>query len=224
MNCVIVANAPDLDLGPYHAVVAAAELLIAADGGATSLLRANLLPNIVIGDLDSLDQAGHAALAAHQVELRRYPREKDETDFELALLFAAEQGATRIDVFGALGGRWDHTLANVWLLAHPALLGSQVRLLADQQVLSLVRTQAVIEGQRGDTVSLIPLTPEVHGVTTSGLQYPLEQATLHANQARGVSNVLLEPPGKVSVTEGLLILVQHHDGGAHQFATQQPYG
>lgn len=219
MDCVIVANAPDLDLTPYLAVVRAAGLVIAADGGARPLLVAGLLPQIVVGDLDSLDTASIAVLRNQSVELRRYPRAKDQTDFELALLLAAESDATQIVVIGALGGRWDHTLANIWLLAHPALIGRDVRLLADRQVLSLVRTRAVIDGQRGDTISLIPLTPQVHGVTTFGLQYPLEQATLHANQARGVSNVLLDPPGEVLVADGLLVLVQHDDGGAYQWNT-----
>src|SRR5687768_15193697 len=121
MYAVIVANAPDLDVAPYARLIGAADLLIAADGGALALLRAGLLPRLVIGDMDSLDAASLAELAERGVELRRYPREKDETDLELALLHAAAAGATAIDILGALGGRWDHTLANVALLALPEL-------------------------------------------------------------------------------------------------------
>ena len=219
MHAVIVANTPDLDLTPYLAIIRAANILIAADGGALPLLRAGLLPQIVIGDLDSLDAASADELAARGVELRRFPREKNETDFELALLLAVELQATTIDVVGALGGRWDHTLANVWLLAHPALVGLRVRLLAPAQTLELVRDEALISGQIGDTVSLIPLSAEVRGVTTRGLLWALDEATLAAHQARGVSNVLLEPPGSVSIREGLLIIVHHDDGGAYQWDT-----
>jgi thiamine pyrophosphokinase len=75
----------------------------------------------------------------------------------------------------------------------------------------------VIAGRRGDTVSLLPLTPETRGVTTRGLLYPLDNATLRYEQARGISNVLLEPPGHVSLSDGLLLVVHHDDGGAHQW-------
>ncbi len=217
MYAIIVANAPNLDVTPYQAHIQRAELLIAADGGALPLLRLGVLPRIVVGDLDSLDIASQEDLAAHGVELRRYPRAKDETDFELALLLAVEAGATAIDVLGALGGRWDHTFANIGLLAHPALLGLRVRLLADQQTLFLVRDEAAIEGLRGDTVSLVPLSGAVHGITTTGLLYALHDATLYFEQARGVSNVLLDPPGHVRLREGLLLVVKHDDGGAYQW-------
>ncbi|MFL5806373.1 MAG: thiamine diphosphokinase, partial [Roseiflexaceae bacterium] len=133
------------------------------------------------------------------------------------LLHAAACGATAITILGALGGRWDHTLANVALLALPELRGCHTRLLADRQTLFLVRDAAPIEGQAGDTVSLLPLTAEARGVTTRGLLYPLADATLRYEQARGVSNVLIETPGHVSLESGLLLVVHHDDGGAHQF-------
>jgi thiamine pyrophosphokinase len=216
MYTVIVANAPNLDIAPYEALIRGAELLIAADGGALPLLRAGLPPQLAIGDMDSLDAASLAALEARGVELRRFPRAKDETDLELALLEAVGRGATAIDVLGALGGRWDHTLANVALLALPELRGMRARLLADRQTLFLVRDAALLEGRAGDTISLLPLTGAAHGVTTRGLLYPLDSATLSFERARGVSNVLLDPPGQVSIREGLLLVVHHDDGGAHQ--------
>ncbi|KPV49665.1 thiamine pyrophosphokinase, partial [Kouleothrix aurantiaca] len=111
----------------------------------------------------------------------------------------------------------DQTLANVALLALPELRGRQVRMLAPGQTLMLVPGALDIPGKIGDTVSLIPLAGPAHGVTTRGLQYPLRDATLSFEQARGVSNVLLEPPGRVEVRDGLLLLVHHDDGGAHQW-------
>jgi thiamine pyrophosphokinase len=209
MYALIVASAPELDIGPYQEYIRAADLLIAADGGALPLLRAGIVPHVAIGDMDSIDAAGLAELKARRVDLRRFQREKDETDLELALLHAAAAGASSIDILGALGGRWDHTLANVALLALPELRGRHARLLADGQTLFLVRDAATLEGQVGDTISLLPLTGDAHGVTTRGLQYRLENATLSYERARGVSNVLLDPPGHVSLRDGLLLVVQH---------------
>ena len=209
MYAVIVASAPELDIAPYQEHIRAADLLIAADGGALPLLRAGIVPHVAIGDMDSIDDAGLAELVAHGITPRRFPREKDETDLELALLYAATTGATAIDILGALGGRWDHTLANVALLALPDLRERRTRLLADRQTLFLVRDAAMLEGQAGDTVSLLPLAGDAHGVTTKGLRYPLDDATLSYERARGVSNVLLAPPGYVSLRAGLLLVVQH---------------
>jgi thiamine pyrophosphokinase len=217
MYTVIVANSPDLDAAPYAERIRSADLLIAADGGALPLLRLGLPPHLVIGDLDSLGEEAERELDALGVELRRHPREKDETDLELALLLAAGRGAAAIDVLGALGGRWDHTLVNVAMLDMPELRAVRVRLLDRMQTLFVVRDTAALEGSRGDTVSLLPLTPEALGVTTEGLLYPLRDATLRYERARGVSNVLLEPPGQVSLREGLLLVVQHDDGGEHQW-------
>lgn len=217
MYAVIVANAPELDLTPYLGLIRSADLVIAADGGALPLLWANIVPQIVIGDLDSVDPGAQADLVARGAELRSFPRAKDETDLELALLYAVEQGAETIDVLGALGGRWDHTLANVTMLAMPELRGRKVRLLAEKQALFLVRDQADLPGMHGDTLSLIPLSAQVHGVTTRGLLYPLADATLHRERARGISNVLLDPPGHVELRDGLLLVVHHDDGGAHQW-------
>lgn len=222
MDSVIVANAPDLDISPYLPRIQATDLLIAADGGARPLLHAGILPHIVIGDLDSLAPTDIAALIHHGVELQRFPRAKDETDLELALLHAAARGATSIDILGALGGRWDHTMSNVALLALPELLGRHVRLIAERQTLFLVRDHAQLTGHTGDTISLIPLTPQVCGITTQGLRYPLTDATLHYERARGVSNILLHPPGSVSLRTGLLLIVQHDDGGAYQHTPTYP--
>jgi thiamine pyrophosphokinase len=95
--------------------------------------------------------------------------------------------------------------------------GRQVRLIDERQRLFLVRDQATLDGSPGDTLSLLPLTPTVRGVTTRGLFYALDDATLHFERARGVSNILIDPPGFVSLREGLLLVVQHDDRGALQW-------
>jgi thiamine pyrophosphokinase len=216
MNVVIVANAPNLDASPYTDLMQQADLLIAADGGSRAVLACGFTPQIVIGDLDSLDQQSSDLLQQRGVDLRRFPRAKDETDLELAILVAVEQGAQSIDIIGGLGGRWDHSIANLTMLAMPALKGRRVRLLVDQQEICLVRDQVQIQGQIGDTLSLLPLSPEVHGVTTHGLEYALEQATLSYEQARGVSNIMTAPIAEIRIRSGLLLVIHHNDNGAHQ--------
>jgi len=207
MHAVIVANAPGFEAVPFLPLLRGADLLIAADGGGNSLYAAGLAPHLAIGDLDSLDPAAEAAFAAAGAEIRRPPPEKDETDLELALLAAVARGAGLVDVLGALGGRWDMGLANVALLALPELAGRRVRLLDVGQEAFLVRDAAAIEGAAGDTVSLLPLSGPAHGITTRGLQYPLDGASLFFERTRGVSNVIVAPPAHVSLAGGMLLVV-----------------
>lgn len=208
MHIVIVANAPDFDAAPFAALLQRADLVIAADGGANALAALPFTPHVVIGDLDSLADATLQQLEAQQIEILRHPAEKDETDMELALLLAVQRGAHQISVLGAFGGRWDQTLANVSLLAMPELADCDVRLLDTTQQAFLVRDAADLPGKRGDIVSLLPLAGPAQGVTTRGLYYPLHNSTLEYEHARGVSNVLIEPPGQVSLDAGMLLIIQ----------------
>lgn len=207
MYVVIVANAPGLDLSPYRHLLAAAERLIAADGGGTALFAHGYTPHLLIGDLDSIAAEALAAYQAQGVVIERHRPDKDETDLELALLAAVKLGASQIDVLGALGGRWDQSLANVSLLGMAELRERQVRLIDQPQQIWLVRDESVIPGAVGDTVSLLPFGGDAHGITTDGLAYPLRDGTLYYDRARGVSNVITATPARVQVRDGALLIV-----------------
>ncbi len=207
MRAVVFANGePNL---PAHwaDLVAQADWVIAADGGGRYCLRYAVRPQVVIGDLDSLTPAEVARLEGQGARILRYPRRKDETDLELALLWAARQGAEEIAVLGGLGGRWDQTLANLLLVAHPALQEVRLVFYDGDQRLCPVRRCATIAGHPGDTVSLIPLAGPVEGVTTQGLEYALEEGTLPFGASLGVSNVLTSPQAQVCLRRGLLLCV-----------------
>ncbi|ACL23371.1 thiamine diphosphokinase [Chloroflexus aggregans] len=207
MYVVIVANAPGLNLAPYHQLLTTAERLIAADGGGTALFTHGYTPHLLIGDLDSITPEALAAYQAQGVAIERHRPDKDETDLELALLAAVNLGASRIDIIGALGGRWDQSLANVTLLGMAELRGRRVRLLDHPQQIWLVTDVSVIPGAVGDTVSLLPFGGDAHGITTEGLAYPLHNGTLYYDRARGVSNVITATPAQVQVRDGALLIV-----------------
>jgi thiamine pyrophosphokinase len=179
----------------------------AANGGSRHLFRLGHLPDKVIGDMDSLEPELQAWLTSHQIPFDQHPPEKDETDLELALLLAAEQPEDDIWLFGLLGGRLDQTLANIFLLNHPALVGKTVQLITPTERAWLVRRQTEIVGQVGDLVSLIPLGGDAQGVSTTGMQWRLQAETLHFGQARGVSNRLTAEKAIVTLEKGLLLCV-----------------
>jgi thiamine pyrophosphokinase len=151
------------------------------------------------------------------VEVRVVPAEKDETDLELALFTALERGAKEITILGGLGGRLDHTLGNIYLLAAPQLAqaGAKVRLLAEQEEVFVLRGGHTLElpGQPGDILSLIPLTPEARGILTENLYYPLRHEPLFIGPTRGISNVFTAGTASVTFEEGLLLVI-HRFGPA----------
>ncbi len=206
-RCVIIANGDPPDEETAHRHAQQADLLLAADGGAAHALALGLCPDVVIGDLDSLDPEQRVQLHASGTRFIVHPADKDETDLELALLHAAAQGATSIVVLGVLGGRLDQTLANVLLLTLPVLVGRDTRLVDGAQTAFVIRDEAVISGKPGDIVSLIPLGGDARGVTTTDLAYPLNDSTLPFGPALGVSNKMTAERARVQVRDGLLLCV-----------------
>ncbi len=184
-------------------------LIVAADGGVRVAAHYGLRVATVIGDMDSLPADDLAALAAQGTQIIRHPAEKDETDLELALIWAVEHGATWLRVIGATGGRLDQILSNIYLLALPSLDSCDVQLVAGKQAAWLARPgETVIQGAPGDTVSLIPLNGVVSGVVTTDLYYPLNDEDLFFGPARGVSNVMTTTQALIRVRSGVLLVVQ----------------
>jgi thiamine pyrophosphokinase len=205
-RCLVLAGGPGDDLPePDH--LGAFDLVVCADGGAHHAALLGLRPDVVVGDLDSLGAAERRRLEEAGCLFAVHPAAKDETDLELALLHAVRQGADDITIIGAFGGRPDHQLANLLLLSDRRLAAAQIHMLSRQWDVILCRKQAVVEGQRGDTVSLIPLSRQVRGVWTDGLQYPLRGETLLRGPARGVSNVMLAGTAIVRVDSGLVFIM-----------------
>jgi thiamine pyrophosphokinase len=208
MRAVVVANGR-ID-GPWPIRLErqqANDLVICADGGVDNALRLGLVPHVVLGDFDSAPGDALRRAEVLGAQMVRFPTHKDETDAELALRYAVSHGATDILFLGALGGRIDHALANLFLLAAPEFAGVRVRIADAATTIELCRDRCEIRGQAGDIVSLLPLTSDVAGVVTEGLEYPLRGETLRFGPARGVSNVMLGEVARVSVSDGLLTVI-----------------
>jgi thiamine pyrophosphokinase len=190
---------------------AGVRLVVAADGGARLAEPLGLHVDRWVGDGDSLGRAAIETLRSAGVPITLAREDKDESDTELAVLEALEGGATDLTVLGALGGRrFDHALANISLLAHPALVGRSARLLdaATRVTLLTGASAGRFEGRAGDVVSLFPWAGTAEGVTTDGLRYPLEDEPLPVGPTRGLSNVRLGTSATISVRVGRLLVVE----------------
>lgn len=207
MTVLLFANGDITDphwIEPYFQNATA---VIAADGGIRHLLALNHRPDILIGDFDSLPAEAERYLNDDRVKVIKRPADKDETDLELALLYAVEHFAAPIRLFGALGGRLDQTIGNILLLAHPHLRQQPIRLVEQHEVAWLVTAETTIEGTAGDIVSLIPLSGDVTIAATTGLRWPLHDQTLYIGLGRGISNELTAPIATVRLHSGLLLCV-----------------
>src|SRR6266487_3063969 len=208
MHVVIFAGGTLRPGKAVQAAIASADLVIAADSGAASALQHGCTPAIIVGDFDSLDPLTAQQLQEQGSRFVPVPAEKDETDTELAIQTAIEQGASAITILGALGGaRFDHTMANILLLA--GFERVPITIVDGPVICWLVRgpDSSDIDGNVGDLVSLLPLTGDASGIRTTGLYYALNGETLYFGKPRGMSNVLIEEHAEVFVERGMLLII-----------------
>ena len=188
-----------------------ADRVIAADYGAHHARAWGWPIHLLIGDLDSLPPGELQAVRAAGVPTITAPAEKNETDLELAVAHALALGATELVICAALGGRADHMLANVLLLARRDLIGIEAVIADGAQTLRLLRGGEVaclaLAGAPDDLLTLLPLAGDAEGVSTAGLLYPLADETLFFAQARGVSNVFEAATARIGLRRGLLLVI-----------------
>lgn len=194
-----------------------ADLVIAADGGAASLDAFGWLPDVLVGDMDSVGAVLVERLEEANTEVERHPADKERSDTELALETALARGGTEIVLLGAIGGeRLDHELANLLLLADPGLAGRDVRIESGSSTARVLRAgeRRALVGSVGDLVSLLPIGGDATGVTTDGLRWSLESARLGFGRSRGLSNEIVSTPASVSLERGTLLVVETSSRGA----------
>jgi thiamine pyrophosphokinase len=206
MHWILFANGSLVPTPKIEDLVRRADRLAGVDGGSRHLQALGLIPHLAVGDMDSIPPELLSRYHQDGVELHQHPPRKDATDLELALELALARGATRITILGGTGGRLDHTLGNLFLLAHCLPTGIPVCIMDQAQRVHLVDKTLHIEGEIGDTLSLLPATPLVTGVTLSGLEYPLLEASLEFGTSRAMCNVFAARLATVTVRSGRLFV------------------
>ncbi|HKC92128.1 MAG TPA: thiamine diphosphokinase [Candidatus Limnocylindria bacterium] len=214
MRAVVVAHGDVLPSD--RAVIGTKDYVVAADGGAFALERWKLLPHLIVGDMDSLGDAGVERFARQGIPVAKFPAAKDESDLELAVAQAIAAGANEVILLGALGGdRLDHETANLLLLADPGYDG--VRIEARRGALRIRAARGkgslALAGPVGALVTLLPVNGDAEGVTTEGLRFPLRDETLRFGRARGLSNEVVSVPATVTVRKGSLLVFETPQGG-----------
>jgi thiamine pyrophosphokinase len=204
---LILANGRWNDVKAVRALRRSADICLAADGAWVKSREAGVPVDAVIGDLDSLSADERADLDASGVEVIAFPRAKDWTDLELALDHALRADPSRIVIYGALGGRIDHTLTNLHLLEKGLAAKVPIECVTAFESIHLIDGGFVLDDAlRGDTVSLVPITEFVR-LSTQGLEYELHDEELLRAASRGVSNVVRALPVRILVAHGRLLVI-----------------
>nr|WP_319393072.1 thiamine diphosphokinase [uncultured Desulfobacter sp.] len=208
MKTVIIANGNLSETDRLLSRIQQADLVIAADGGAVHLRRMNIVPRVIIGDLDSIPGNILSFFKEKQVKILRHPARKDQTDLELCMGYAIDQGSDELLIIGATSTRLDHTLANILLLRQLADQGIPVTIIDAYNDIHIVFSRLTLTGRPGDLISVIPISDCVQGVTLAGLEYPLTDQTLCMGTTMGISNVFSQKEATISLRSGALLVIK----------------
>jgi len=204
---IIFANGDLPDLDKARSRLRSDDFIICADGGTRHALALGLTPNLVIGDMDSIQNDQWQKLQALGVTVELFPRDKNETDLELAINRAIELEPHEIVIVAALGGRLDQTIGNMALLTDLQLATFNVRLDDGVEEIFFCRDQVQVHGRSGDIVSLIPWGNPVREVQTQGLKWALDHETLYPEKTRGISNEMLSELANIKISSGNLLII-----------------
>ena len=206
MRAAILLNgAPDPpDL--LRRIAGRADLVVAADGGARYALEAGVIPDLVVGDMDSLGEARE--IEERGALLERHPARKDKMDGHLAVLAVRDRGVTRVDLLCAAGGRFSALFAVPHILLASERMGLRATMVASWGKAFVIETGTrTVAGNPQDSVSVFPFTGPATGVTLEGFGYPLEDARLEVGDTLGFHNELIGGAGRLSVGSGALLVI-----------------
>ena len=200
MRAVIITGGRITDYAYIKSQIRNTDTIICADSGYNHAIKMGVRPSIVLGDFDSISHI------PTDIKILQYPSKKDETDTEIAIDYARENGFTDFLLLAATGTRIDHSLTNILLLKNFVERGEKAMLIDEHNKIMLTNTKLNLEAQPGEIVSLVPLTT-CYGVCTKSLEYPLYEATLQVGKGLGVSNIIASENATVSLEKGLLLVI-----------------
>lgn len=208
MRVIVFANGEMEKKSDAGELAVSADLIIAADGGANHCSRLGIIPDILIGDLDSIEQNLLESYTKNKVAIHRHPTRKNNTDLELALEHVLRCNATSLHIFGALGGRWDMSLANIFMLTDTRFEKIKITLSSHDCFMQILYPgKNMVQGETGQRISLLPVKEDVLDVCLEGFEYPLSRYNIYFGSSIGVSNILTKNYGSIKHRAGVLLCI-----------------
>ncbi len=208
MKALIISNGElkNIDITDYFRN---ADMVICADGGARHLFNKGLTPDIIIGDLDSLDTDILKHFRELGVKFQKHPTHKDKSDTELAIEYAIEKGASDIVLLGATGNRLDHSMANFMLLYRLLIKNINVVIIDSHNEVFITKNILRLNNEEGCFVSVIPLTDSK--VTLKGFEYDTDSVEFNLGSTLGISNVIKDKEGLIEIESGICLVIRSRD-------------
>lgn len=208
---IVFVNGNLSDLRQAKKIITKNDYLICADGGVKHAFKLNLIPQTIIGDFDSISPVLEKRLIKNNVESIKYPTKKDKTDFELAIDFCLAKKFKEIIIFGILGDRIDHFLANIFFISKIQSQNPDVKIkiIEGNKEIFVLNKEIIISGQIGDEISIISVSEKLVNIVTDGLEYSLDHEDLTFGTTRGISNVMKKNIAKITTSGGIAV-VEHN--------------
>ena len=206
---LIYLNGGSINEDRLRDVINETQYIIAVDGGANMLSKQNIIPDVLIGDMDSIDKDVYRILKQNNTKVIIHPKEKDQTDSELAISYAIDRGFKEVIITGFVGDRFDHMIATINYLSK-LLTKLKVKIIQNNEDIYFVTNSLQFSGKINDEVSIIPLHTDAEGVLTEGLQYELHHELLQLSSTRGISNVINNPTVSILLKKGVVMVVHRH--------------
>ncbi|ALP89965.1 MULTISPECIES: thiamine diphosphokinase [Clostridium] len=211
MKAIIVTggNKPSKKL--LNSYIKSGDLIIGADKGSEYLYDYEIMPNIILGDFDSISEEKLKKIEEKQVEIIKFPPEKDYTDTEIAIMEAMKRGADTIYLFGGLGTRADHSLGNIGLLLTTKNKGARLLIVDDHNKIYLADKNMSLNGSQGEIISFHALSDVVKGFEIRGAKYNLNSYDMHLLDPRAVCNEFIDTPINIKYESGELLIIHAID-------------
>jgi thiamine pyrophosphokinase len=211
MKSVVISHGLIEDLKFLENILRSSDLIICADGGAEYVIKCGLTPDALIGDLDSIDEELLKKIENTKCKVRKYPRNKDYTDTQLAIDYAIKMGTKELIMVGSVGDRIDHSLANIFLLTKLIKKNINACIINEKNTIYITEKLITLTGCLGDIVSLIPVGGDVKGIYTEGLEYKLTGQDITMGDPIGISNIFVNENVEIRVESGLLLVIKSRD-------------
>lgn len=187
------------------------DFILSADGGTDYCVELGIIPDLVIGDLDSISPKTLDILKKKEVPINVFPIKKDKTDSQLSIEYLMDKGAEEITIIGAIGSRIDHTLANILLLKTIKDKGIKGKIVHNNNIIYIIDDELIMDKKNGYFVSIIPIESKGVLVSLKGFEYNLSKVKIDFASTLGVSNFVIDEKGYIKVHEGECLVVVSKD-------------
>lgn len=207
----IIISSGDLDIEILKKVKLISDIIICADGGTNHLYKAGILPDMIVGDLDSIDQQVLDYYKNKQISIYKFPKDKDKTDTEIAIDYALDKGVSEIIFLGVTGSRLDHTIGNIMLLYRLLKQNIKAKIIDAHNEIYVIDDKLELEKEESTYVSIIPMFGDIKEVTLKGFKYETDKMEFKSEHTLGISNEIEKEKGQININGGTCLVVKSRD-------------